>query len=1023
MQELSGILKATSASKWTSQTLSDKLALNRILRNLGMPQMPVHYINEGVSVNRNGVENFVLTHLCHANSTPVAMKPTHLSNGTGVIFVGRVAPEDGPQPTMNYLVHHLQKFLSQKSECSLRPGFLAQEKYDSVLGFDRPLELRLLLLWGKARLATWWWGHSNNPDDQPRNVWLARHLSQSGEFSSNDSWVLLSSFDNADPACCRALEIVLKQIPAMVALAETVAVAVGAPLLRADFFAGSERWGVRLNDVVYGSAIDYMTLADDVELTEDMHDIVQILQQGHLLCRRHLAPEHFLSQLGVRGHSYSDMNIAEAEPMASVEDMASTMASMASTNLAHYTRQDIGFNFASQSVMLPEQMSCDVGASAQAHAQIEAPEANGSGKDESKHDYKHGDEVEIWSKSQKVWSLGKIIKVGATTVTVSFTLPDGMLYAKELPPRHRDLRPVQPPAIAADTEAADSWAVGDEIEVWSNSRQQWGKGKIEKVELREQGDDVVMARFTMPDGSVCEKEMWAKCPELRRAQSSSSSAPAGSNSTPVAPRKRTLAVDSGTQEKVNTPSTQLSKPPVQRTSSYATIQPSAQNSATPQVFTATQAESYVPPPSSTPSQRSRSYVPPTQHAQQSIMGTQVMSTAPTTGVQRSFSYVPPTDSATVTASAAAAAPQKIGYGTQSVDTSAVQSNYSHTVASSAPPKTKRMGASQTVANSITSHAPAKTGSAASVGQVSSVSSYKQVQQVQHVQHVQSVQQRPASVPPRQSVPQKSTVMAPSWSANGHHYRLPPTANITGGVVQQTSAVPSQNDIAGNGLKVEELAFAHGTPDPTHPSLKSQVLARLGFSPTAIIKPMARAGGQNVGVWLLENFVLKLVRNTTHPGIPTETQRFQKLAAEHPTILSDPALTFPRRIFSFGKNFDLMVMPKASGERVSDIISLMWARGQKQQVMTLMQRAGAFLKDFHLRYGNKQHCDFQASNLFYDEPSGKFTMVDLADIGQQNQISERDLDRFIGGLRILGKSFGPQFFQESQRSFQAGYNSR
>lgn len=176
-------------------------------------------------------------------------------------------------------------------------------------------------------------------------------------------------------------------------------------------------------------------------------------------------------------------------------------------------------------------------------------------------------------------------------------------------------------------------------------------------------------------------------------------------------------------------------------------------------------------------------------------------------------------------------------------------------------------------------------------------------------------------------------------------------------------------------------------------------------------------------------VLKLVRNLNFAiGLPTETERFVKLAAEHPTIINDPALTFPIKIFNLkspipGASCDLIVMRRAMGERVSDVVSLHWARGQKAQIMSIWERSGAFLKDFHIRYGNKQHCDFQASNLFYDEASGKFTMVDLADIGQQAIITEKDTDHFIGGLKILAKSFGQQFFQDSQRHFMVGYNSR
>lgn len=244
--------------------------------------------------------------------------------------------------------------------------------------------------------------------------------------------------------------------------------------------------------------------------------------------------------------------------------------------------------------------------------------------------------------------------------------------------------------------------------------------------------------------------------------------------------------------------------------------------------------------------------------------------------------------------------------------------------------------------------------------------------------------------------------------------------------------PQQATRSGAGLSVEEVSCGNQTPDPTLPALRSQLLSRLGVRQTAKISPMARAGGQNAGVWVVEDgsvsLVLKLIRNVDlGVRLPTESERFQKLAASAPAMLTDPSMTFPQKMFRVKGtvpqgSYDLLVMPKAAGERLSDVISILWARGQKSQVMSIVERAGAFLKEFHIKYANKQHCDFQASNLFFEEATGKFTMVDLADIGQQAIISETDFDHFIGGLRILSKSFGLQFFQESQHAFQAGYNS-
>ncbi|CAK0800958.1 unnamed protein product, partial [Prorocentrum cordatum] len=45
---------------------------------------------------------------------------------------------------------------------SLVPGFIAQPRYRSCLDFGHPLEMRVVTLWGKARVGVWWWGRSSD---------------------------------------------------------------------------------------------------------------------------------------------------------------------------------------------------------------------------------------------------------------------------------------------------------------------------------------------------------------------------------------------------------------------------------------------------------------------------------------------------------------------------------------------------------------------------------------------------------------------------------------------------------------------------------------------------------------------------------------------------------------------------------------------------------------------------------------------------------------------------------------------
>ncbi len=56
------------------------------------------------------------------------------------------------------------------------------------------------------------------------------------------------------------------------------------------------------------------------------------------------------------------------------------------------------------------------------------------------------------------------------------------------------------------------------------------------------------------------------------------------------------------------------------------------------------------------------------------------------------------------------------------------------------------------------------------------------------------------------------------------------------------------------------------------------------------------------------------------------------------------------------------------------------RKRNAGVTCILKKLGSFLAQFQRRYDNRQHYDFQPSNIFYDAPSGNFTLVDVADLG-------------------------------------------
>jgi len=235
-----------------------------------------------------------------------------------------------------------------------------------------------------------------------------------------------------------------------------------------------------------------------------------------------------------------------------------------------------------------------------------------------------------------------------------------------------------------------------------------------------------------------------------------------------------------------------------------------------------------------------------------------------------------------------------------------------------------------------------------------------------------------------------------------------------------------------GLSMEELWFDGHRFDPTLPAAKAQLISQLGLSPAATIDPMQQQGGLNAGIWLLTcpatpaTLVLKLVNSQReHPELPTEAERYIRLAREYPFLAQDPALAFPVRIFrcccreAGGSRHDLVVMPKASGQCLDEVVSQKWRCGQTASLMRVFEALGSFLASVHSRHG-MQHGDFTISNIFYNEASGMFTMIDLADFGPQSLSEETDVDRFTKGIELLSKWFNSQMYTDGMRYFQAGY---
>lgn len=320
LPSLMAVMKQSSSGRRTIQALSDKLLLHQMLDNLDVPQLP-NLLEVEVEVDKEAVGQFVDTHLSDPDCEFVIVKPTHLSNGTGVYSLGHVAP-DMRQKTVDWLVLHMQYYMSTGAAeyesaalKSLSPGFLIQPKYRSVVEFDAPMELRVVALWGKVRLGLWWWGRKTGAAGETthRNTWMVRRLARSGRMSDNDTWEPIHEHAGGNKGFDRAIELFARHMPAMAATAEIIAKAFGAPFLRADFFVGSSEWGVRLNEVAYGCGVEYKWRPQGVgqldPLVDDAPNIARILQEGYAVCPKALPAKYFLDKLGAQGSNYYDMTV------------------------------------------------------------------------------------------------------------------------------------------------------------------------------------------------------------------------------------------------------------------------------------------------------------------------------------------------------------------------------------------------------------------------------------------------------------------------------------------------------------------------------------------------------------------------------------------------------------------------------------------------------------------------------------------------------------------------------------------
>jgi len=233
--------------------------------------------------------------------------------------------------------------------------------------------------------------------------------------------------------------------------------------------------------------------------------------------------------------------------------------------------------------------------------------------------------------------------------------------------------------------------------------------------------------------------------------------------------------------------------------------------------------------------------------------------------------------------------------------------------------------------------------------------------------------------------------------------------------------------------VEDLQYDTVDFDPAGLRCKHQLTGKLGLSSNARIETLSgNTGGLNQGMWTMSDsaktLMLKLVRaQRRHPSMPTETEKFMKLARECPNLVHDRDLSFPSKIFrcrgpSGHNTHDLIVMFKAPGQSFTNVINNKCCTRQIPELMEIFEALGSFLANIHNKYGLR-HGDFQPSNVFYDEATRHFTMIDIADFAPPGNfgVQESDVEHFCSGVRLLTRMHGEQIQCEGLHRFKAGYS--
>jgi hypothetical protein len=259
------------------------------------------------------------------------------------------------------------------------------------------------------------------------------------------------------------------------------------------------------------------------------------------------------------------------------------------------------------------------------------------------------------------------------------------------------------------------------------------------------------------------------------------------------------------------------------------------------------------------------------------------------------------------------------------------------------------------------------------------------------------------------------------------------AAATGDAVCRTPQAPvhQKTALSSKGLRTATLKMSSDIFDPTSEDIRSQMVACLNCSPKACFQKLLDPAGSTEGIWLLKdsagtNLEMRLIRSERkYPQIPTDSEKFATLACNCPDIMSDPSLCFPSMMLKCcepnGKEvYDLLVIRQAKGRRIAEIVAHNYRQGNQESLVEIFEKLGSYLADFHRRY-QMQHGHCNASNVFYDEATHAFTMINLADISAKAYDAENDdVTYFNRKMMALSEFYGSEFLARCAMSLQKGY---